>query len=128
MKPRITYNGRKIGNYFPIKDRIKPEHQSNLTYSYTKNREIRNNNEIDYIGETNVRFGTRVSEHIKQKQSSIHKHATENNYHVSSDDFRILDKGYRNSDNRKIGEALLIKEYKPPLNEQVLSYKLKLFN
>ena len=46
-----------------------------------------------------------------QKQSSIFKHASENNYTVSDDDFEILDKGYKHDIDRKIGEALLIKEF-----------------
>ena len=47
---------------------------------------------------------------------------------VSKDDFEILDMGYSNTLNRKLAEALFIKELKPKLNEQVKSYKLNLFN
>ena len=128
IKPRFTFKGKKIGAYFPIKDKIKNEHQSNVTYAYTHNSEIRSNHDVDYVGETNVRFATRVREHCTQKQSSIFKHANQNNYTVSESDFRILDKGYRNNSIRKIDEALYIKEYKPKLNEQIMSYKLHLFN
>ena len=106
IKPRYTYKGRKIGTYFPIKDKIKDDHQSNVTYEYTRNREIRNKGDVDYIGETNVRFATRVKEHCSHKQSSIYKHAIRNNYTVSENDFKILNKGYRNSTIRKcLGEG-----------------------
>ena len=47
---------------------------------------------------------------------------------VSKDDFKILDMGYFDTLNRKLAEALFIKELKPELNEQVKSYKLNLFN
>ena len=47
---------------------------------------------------------------------------------MSKDDFEILDRGYSNTLNRKLAEALFIKELKPKLNEQVKSYKLNLFN
>ena len=44
------------------------------------------------------------------------------------DDFRIIEKGYSARVDRKIAEALYISKLKPKFNEQVQSYKLKLFN
>ena len=123
--PRFTYKSKKTGSYFPIKDKIKTEHQSDLVYSYTQDiSEV-----IDYIGETNVRFGTRVYEHGNtDKNSSVFKDAQSTGYNVSPNDFQILTKGYPKVKDRKIAEALYIKEFKPRLNEQVSSYKLQLFN
>ena len=46
----------------------------------------------------------------------------------SNDDFVILETGYNKTVDRKLAESLFIKQYKPFLNEQVDSYKLKLFN
>ena len=127
IKPRFTFTGKRIGSFFPIKDKVKEEHLSNITYGYTRNKEIRSQ-EKDYIGETNVRFRTRTQEHKGQKQSSIFKHAAENSYNIMDDDFEILGKGYKHDIDRKIGEALLIKEFRPKLNEQNISLKLQLFN
>ena len=128
IKPRFTYTGKKIGSFFPIKDKIKQEHLSNITYGYTRNKEIRGCKIKDYIGETNVRFETRTQEHKSQKQSSIYKHAAQNDYNITEDDFEILDMGYKHDIDRKIGEALFIKEFRPKLNEQNISLKLQLFN
>ena len=47
---------------------------------------------------------------------------------VSESNFKILEKGYAKNVDRKIAEALYIKEFKPKLNEQVKSFKLHLFN
>ena len=129
VKPRFTYKGKKVSSFFHIKDRVKKEHQSDLVYSYTRNAEIRKYNEKDYIGETNVRYGIRTNEHSRtDKQSAIYKDALKNDYTVSEHDFGILAKGYNKSIDRKICEALYIKDYKPRLNDQVNSLKLKLFN
>ena len=123
MKPRFTFKGNKLGSFFRLKDRIKIEHQSGLIYGYPKK------NQMDYVGETNVRYEARTREHVlSDKNSAIYKHTRENNIGISTDDFKILEKGYPNIVERKIAEALYIKELKPKLNEQVKSYKLQLFN
>ena len=88
VKPRFTYKGKKLSSIFHIKDKVKKEHQSNLIFSYAKNAEIRQVNEIDYIGETNVRYGSRTNEHSrKDKLSAIYIDALNNNYTVSEHDF-----------------------------------------
>ena len=94
-------------------------------YSYKQN----NNEVIDYIGETNVRFESRIYEHCNtDKKSSVYKEGQSTGCNVSPNDFQVLAKGYPKTRDRKIAEALYIKEFKPRLNEQVASYKLKLFN
>ena len=96
------------------------EHQSNLVYGFKQGK---------YVGETKVRYGDRTDEHCHtDKKSAIYKFKEENNIQISKDDFQILDTGYPNTLNRKLAEALFIKELKPELNEQVKSYKLILFN
>ena len=118
IKPRFSYHGKKIGSFFPIKDKIDIEHQTNLVYELKKG----------YIGETSVRYGKRISEHAVDKNSSIYKDSIENNYDVSKADFKILGKGFQKTRDRKLAEALFIKDKKPILNEQKQSYKLQLFN
>ena len=81
----------KPSSIFHIMDKVKKEQQSNLINSYAKNAEIRKVNEIDYIGETNVRYGSRTNEHSRMdKLSAIYKDALKNNYTVSEHDFGVL--------------------------------------
>ena len=51
IKPRFTYKGTKISKFFSPKDKIQEDHQSNLTYAYTRNREIRETGTKAYISE-----------------------------------------------------------------------------
>ena len=127
IKPRITYQGKKLNNLFPLKDKIKKEHSCNLVYSFSSS--LDENKKVEYVGETKVRFEDRVDEHIRRdKKSSIYKHINDNNITVNNKNFNILDKGFSNTRDRKLAEALYIRDYQPPLNEQVRSYKLLLFN
>ena len=112
-----------MGSFFPIKDNVKEEHQSGLVYKYECNQKS------DYVGETKVRYEIRVYEHInRDKKSAIFKHTRESHYVVRPDNFCILDKGYNKVVDRKIAEALFIRDLKPNLNEQVHSTKLRLFS
>ena len=87
------------------------------------------NEETQYIGETKVRFGTRQHEHgHTDKKSAIFKYKQRLGMDISDEHFRILEKGYPNTVKRKLAEAIYIKELNPPLNEQVKSAKLCLFN
>ena len=126
VHPRITFKGKKLGSCFRVKDLIKKEHQTDLVYGFIPNLE--GNNKIKYIGETNVRLGTRTDEHANSGSSAINRDSTILNYEVSLDDFIVLDKGYNKVTDRKIAEALYIKDIKPTLNEQIRSHKLQLFN
>ena len=94
------------------------ENQTNLVYEHNRG----------YIGETSVRFGARMSQHSGDKNSSIYKDSVANGYDVSKSDFKIIGKGYSKTRDRKLAEALFIKDKKPILNEQKQSYKLQLFN
>ena len=85
-------------------------------------------NVFHYIGETKVRHETRMHQHAyTDKQSAIYKHSREENYAVDPSNFQILAKGYQNWKDRKICEALFVKDYKPFLNKQKDSHKLELF-
>ena len=126
VKPRFIFKGKKLGSYFPIKDKVKAEHLSGLVYGFHENPDSRT---ASYIGETKVRFGTRINDHLhSDKNSNVFKHIRKDHLEVSNENFRIIESGFQNTVNRKLAEALYIKEHHPPLNEQVKSYKLHLFN
>ena len=127
VKPRITYQGKKIGSFFRIKDKIPLEHESNLVYAFKPKGST--NESTDYVGETKVRFGTRTDQHCyTDTESSVYKHKVEKNLQISPDDFEILDKGFSKDVDRKLCEALYIKDLDPILNRQKKSYNLLLFN
>ena len=84
---------------------------------------------VKYVGETNVRHGRRVYEHGHwDKKSSIYKYGEVNGIEIKFEDFRIVEKGYPKYLDRRIAEALHVKDFKLVLNEQKQSYKLQLFN
>ena len=126
VMPRFIYKGQKLGTFFPIKDKVDTRHKSGVIYGYRLPEN--NTNTYHYIGETSVRFETRINEHIRtDKNSSIFKHAQENNYTASPSNFSILAQGYNNWLDRKLCESLYIKDHKPILNTQRNSYNLELF-
>ena len=129
--PRFVYKGKKLGSFFPIKDKIDTKHESNLVYYYKC--DFDNDSDCtsveDYVGETNVRYETRTNEHgSTDKNSAIFKHTRDANHSSNSSNFRIIARGYNKKRDRKLAEALFIRDLEPSLNEQVNSYKLKLFN
>ena len=127
INPRIIFKGKKLGNCFRVKDKVPMEHATNLVYAFKPTHDLRKNTQ--YIGETNVRFETRTHEHIHtDKASSVYKYKVENNLNISESDFEILDKGFGKSLDRKLAEALYIKEMDPVLNRQRKSFTLHLFN
>ena len=127
VKPRITFQGRKLGSCFQIKDKIPFEHESDLVYAFKPKYSAEQVTE--YVGETKVRYGTRTYEHCNtDKESSVFKHKVQNNLQVSEDDFEILDKGFSKTVDRKLAEALYVKELDPVLNRQKKSFNLLLFN
>ena len=123
LSPVLHRRGRKWVHFFRVKDPVPIEHESNLIYAFRKEEELK------YIGKTKVRNGTRQHEHSRtDKKSAIFKYKQQKGLDISPEDFEILEKGYPNTVKRKLAEALYIKELKPPLNEQVKSAKLCLFN
>ena len=124
--PRIIYKGKKIGSFFPVKDKVSANHQSALVYGY--NIPGIETNSYDYIGQSSVRHETRMYEHAyTDKSSSIYKHSQEYNYTASPINFSILAKGYHSWLDRRICESLFVKDYKPFLNKQKNSHKLEIF-
>ena len=129
VKPRFICKGKKLGLLFRIKDQIKNEHQSSLVYGYYDDPNKVNQKIANYVGETNDRYGSRIHEHTEtDKLSAVFKHTQHNKIDVSKSNFKVLEKRFKKTVDRKIDEALYIKELKPKLNEQVKSFKLQLFN
>ena len=126
VKTRITYTGRKLGTKFQIKDLTKNQHEHDLIY-YSKCPET--NCDKDYLSETGRRIIERAADHCgKDKQSHLLKHALISNHPVVDvKDLTSINKNYHgNKYNRKISEALYIKQYRPLLNAQEHSVQLKL--
>ena len=112
-----------MGSFFSVKDKVDIKHQTNLIYIYTPQTRP------EYVGETNVRWERRTTEHGRwDKNSSIFKHGQEQGIEIKFEDFKIVEKGYPKYLDRRIAEALYIKDFKPTLNGQKQSYKLQLFN
>ena len=111
-----------------MKDNVKWEHQSDLVYQYgCQFHENCTCNDIsDYVGETNVRIGTRSHEHLT-KTSAIHDHLLKHKHEADNSNFKILARGYNKYRDRKIAESLFIRDIQPNLNRQVKSHKLELF-
>ena len=127
VKPRFIYKGRKLGSCFRVKDRVPLKHQSNLIYQFKP--EYNGKTKVEYVGETNVRFSTRSYEHcFTDKKSHVYLHKDAQGLQISQDDFEVLEGGYQKRLDRKLAEALYIKDIKPELNGQKESYKLQLFN
>ena len=123
VQPRFAFKGKKLGSYFRVKDPVPLEHQSNCVYACPSE------GNPNYIGETSVRYGTRTYEHcFTDKKSAVFKAKRAHEIVVSPEDFKIIDTGYSKTLDRKLAEALYIKDFKTPLNEQVKSAKLCLFN
>jgi len=124
-KPRIAYNATKLSSKFNVKDTT--THYHNIVYKCVCPAE---NCDESYIGETERRITERIMDHNKRdKKSHVLSHSREESHpHVWIKDFKILGRNYKNNIKRKISESLYIKEQKPTLNKQEMSFPLKLFN
>ena len=75
-----------------------------------------------------MRVGTRTYEHGNtDTNSAIYKHAQIAKHKVDNSNFKILARAYNKYKDRKIAEALYIRDLQPNLNKQVKSHKLELF-
>ena len=124
--PRMVYKGKKVSAFFRTKDLVSSEHTSDLVYGYhIPGKETES---YHYVGETKVRHESRIHEHgYTDKASAIYQHSHQHNYVVSPSNFNILARGYHNWFDRRLCEALFVKDYKPFLNKQKNSHKLQLF-
>ena len=126
--PRVNYRGRQVSTFFRVKDKVNKEHMSDLIYRYDcKLGDQECVNISDYIGETKVRYGTRSGEHVTDDTSAIYRHALEYGHSTNHSNFEILATGYNKTVDRKLAEALYIRDLKPNLNKQICTQKLWLF-
>ena len=124
--PRFIFKGKKLGSFFPIKDKISIKHLSGIIYGF--NVPVLDDDKYHYIGENKVRHETRTYQHTyTDKNSAIYQHSHEQNYTADPSNFTILAKGYPIWIDRRICEALFVKDHKPFLNRQKQSHKLELF-
>ena len=108
VQPRFVYKGKKLSDFFRIKDKVPREHESDLIYVF------KSEDTPKYVGETKVRIGTRSHEHCStDKASAVYKYAEANNLHITGEDFSVLEKGYPKTVGRKLVEALYVKEMDP---------------
>ena len=73
------------------------------------------------------RFGTRVHEHCEtDKNSAVYKYKSTKKIQISNDNFKVLETGLSKAVDRKLAEALYIKQLNPTI--KVKCFNLKLFN
>jgi len=114
----IIWNTRKIRTLFPLKD--KNIHPCCVIYEGLCSCDAR------YMGETDRCVHLRWEEHENVKKSSEPaKHLKGNPGHKFS--WKILGNAPNHQSKRKILEALHISKFKPGLNDQIKSTRLKLF-
>ena len=127
VKTTVTYQSKKLGTKFQLKDKTRFNHQNNLVY-YSKCPDKTCNE--DYVGETDRKIEERIMDHNKRdKNSHLLKHSREKNHqHVWENDFKLLGNDWRSNFKRKISEALFIKQLKPSLNVKEKSIQMQLYN
>ena len=70
-----------------------------------------------YIGKTIRQFALRITEHKKDKNSSVHKHISSEGHTIDWENFQIIDSA-RDDRRLLLKEMLHIKNLKPELNVQ----------
>lgn len=118
FKVFVIWNTTKVRSLFPLKDRNL--HSNCVIYEGTCSCDDK------YIGETAKCIHLRTAEHENiKKVSEPSKHLKQNRSHSFT--WKILANAPRDYSKRKILEALYIGKFKPGLNEQINSKKLRLF-
>ena len=119
----VFQNTRSIKSFFPYKDRFNRSQKANIAYKASCW-------DCDpfYIGKTKRRLHDRKAEHFKAltqigHASAVPKHSISTGHNIKWDHFEILASGQCNLQ-CKIKEALLIRDLKPALNENVGSENL----
>lgn len=117
----IMWKTRKIRSLFPLKDKVKIIHKSDIIYEGSCSC-----GEI-YVGQTDRNAILRWDEHDDYRKSSEPaKHLKENrNHHFN---WKILSNASNFFQKRKILETYFIKLIKPSLNNQHDNYQLKLYH
>ena len=131
----IFRSQRRLKRMFSFKDRLPTSLQSYIIYRYT----CRTCNS-SYIGKTDRHQTVRWCEHLKltpltrqpstskTKPTAVYEHITSTNHQGELLDFEVIGRdNLRNDFFLKVKESLLIKRYKPKLNENEASTPLFLF-
>ena len=131
----IFRSQRRLKTLFRFKDTIPRALQSYVLYRYTCGT-----CNCSYIGKTDRHCHIRWCEHLKitptrgrpsknkSEPTAIRQHSLDSQHPASLDDFEIIGREQsRNDFKLKIKESLLIKKYRPKLNENVQSIPLLLF-
>ena len=131
----IFRSQRRLKTLFRFKDSLPLALQSYVLYRFT----CRTCN-CSYIGKTDRHCHIRWCEHLKltptrkrpsknkQESTAIHVHTTSTDHPASLEDFVIVGReNTRNDFKLKVKESLLIKKFRPKLNENVQSIPLLLF-
>ena len=113
----ILWQTRQIKTLFNNKD--KNTHRSKAVYKGDCSCGV------DYIGETVRNLAVRIAEHSNPAHTSEPaKHLRENPSHAFT--WRVLSSA-QTFHKRRIVEGLMIQQFRPSLNKQVISYVSKLF-
>ena len=128
VKVNIGFKGKKLSTCFQIKDQTKFEHKHDKIYLGTFPED---NCSKNYVAESGHRISKRIIDHNgRDLKSHIFKHSSKKcHQHFHTNSFKIIGIWFKNNScKRKVSDALLIKQIKPPLNVQKKSIELKLFN
>ena len=138
VKVEVIWNSeRKIRNFFSFKDKLPMHLRSNVLYRYTCN----GCNSV-YLGKTKRHFLVRAFEHLglsvrtekrftynpnNPNNSALLDHFNQTSCQGNLDTFELIG-GARNDFHLRIKESLLIKKFKPKLNQSGKSIPLYLFD
>ena len=127
VKTTVTYQSKKRGTKFQLKDKTKFHQQINLGY-YGKC--TNNTCSEDFVSKTDRRIEEKIIDHNKRdKNSHLLKHSCEKNHqHVWENDLKVMGNNYRSNFKSKKSEALFIKQLKPSLNVKEKSIQVQLYN
>ena len=123
----------RISKWFKFKDSIPQQLRSKVVYKFRCT-----SCSATYIGQTTRHLKTRISEHRglsprtgkalgNPNFSSIREHCLDTGHDFSVNDFEVIATG-RDKYELKILESLLIKHYRPKLNNMLCSSPLQLFD
>ena len=117
LRVKLVFDTCKLSSFFSPKDQLSSVYKSNLVYKFSCG-----GCEATYIGETAKCYQIRAQEHLDtDKSSAIYKHLQSNGHCLeksSVDNFEVLVMANSYGE-RKVKEAICIKQHNPSLNRQI---------
>ena len=114
---RIVLTTRKIKNCLPsLKTSIHKGMQSKIVYEFTCSR-----CNATYLGKTKRHLKTRIQEHKNRKHQVLYKHVNECGAEIGLEDFKIIDKTFKDNNFLLTLEAVHIVKKNPKLNTLMTS-------